>query len=69
MIWQPLELFASSFIVSATTFEFGFTSLCRRASTADSTKFRNNFLEYIEQTDESFYKLAQVANKTKAKEL
>ena len=44
MIWYPKELLASSFIVSATTLEFGFSSPCRRASTADCTKLSKQSL-------------------------
>ena len=42
-IFQPRELLARSFIVSATALEFVFSSLCLFASTADSRKLFNHY--------------------------
>ena len=44
IIWYPYELLASSFIVSATTLEFGFSSPWRRAFRANCTKLLKHFL-------------------------
>ena len=64
MIWQPQQLLARGFIVSATTLGFGFLSLCLLEPTADCKSCGHICLECTQQNGVFLCKQDPIADKT-----